>query len=211
MLQGLHVQAQEWGLEPRCGKHRGRPCQQGAFEMTMGALVLEEGTTNSAHPQASIALFGKQGGPFKTGWRLGLAGLGAGLESTTVQDSEEAVRTRRVLSEFSGVLRLDPFRCKFRPFVEAEAGAAASILDERSFDGRGTRTGHDVTGFDAGLHCGWSAGARLRLGASALLVLRYGKRIGPALATHGAHAGADEEVAFSPHRQDVSVGLSLAF
>lgn len=202
------AQSQEWSLEPRCGKHRGRPCQQGAFELTLGpAFIHLADEPSNARPQASIACFSRQRGPFKRGVRLGLIGLGSEKSEAEALEGH-VIRQRQVLPEFSGIIRFEPFKGGLRPFVEGEAGVSASVLDESTFNPEGERQNHSVTGFDPGLHVGWGAGARLKMGKSSLLIFRYGTRIGsPVDIIDEGIQDATTDI----QREEVSLGLSLAF
>lgn len=197
---------QEWSIEPRCGQ--GRACRQGAVEMTFGPTALyDENGEMTARPLASLAYFKRQRGPFKRGIRMGVAGLGSTSETVEMEDNQ-SIQYREFLPELSGVLRFDPFRGGFQPFVEGELGLAASVMDERTFDAQGNRTNHSVSGFDSGLFYGWGAGARFRMGRSSFLMLRYGSRIGSPLDLFDEN---DPAQIIEPNRQDVSLGLSLAF
>ena len=200
-------QAQEWGLESRCGKFRNRPCIKGAVELTAGPLMVQQDGVNATVPQASLAIFGRQSGPFKRGFRLGLAHLGSEVQDQLSEGT--SVRYRQAMPEVAGLLRFEPFRGGFRPFVEGEVGFAASVMDERSFDAEGNRTAHRFSGFDPGLNYGWSAGARLRMGSAAFLMVRYGSRLGSSLNLPGI--GQEEATSVALDREDVSVGFSFAF
>lgn len=202
------AQSQEWSLEPRCGKHRGRPCQQGAFELTLGpAFIHLADEPSNARPQASIACFSRQRGPFKRGVKLGLVGLGSERSEAEALEGH-VIRQRQMLPEFSGIIRFEPFRGGLRPFVEGEAGVSASVLDESTFNAEGERQNHSVTGFDPGLHVGWGAGARLKMGKSSLLIFRYGTRIGSPLDIIDEGI---QDATTDIQREEVSLGLSLAF
>ena len=199
--------AQEWGLESRCGKFRNRPCIQGAVELTAGPLMVQQNGGHATVPQASLAIFGRQSGPFKRGVRVGLAHLGSEVQDQIGEGT--STRYRQAMPELAGLLRFEPFRGGFRPFVEGEVGFAASVMDERSFDAEGNRTAHRFSGFDPGLNYGWSAGARLRMGSAAFLMVRYGSRLGSSLNLPGI--GQEEATSVALDREDVSVGFSFAF
>ena len=197
---------QEWSTDSRCGQ--GRACRQGAVEMTFGPTALyDENGEMTVRPRASLALFKRQRGPFKRGIRMGVTGLGSTSETVDIENGQ-SIQYREFLPELSGVLRFDPFRGGFQPFVEGELGLAASVMDERTFDAQGHRTQHGISGFDSGLFYGLGAGARFRLGPSSFVMLRYGSRIGTPLDLFDE---SDPAQFVEPHRQDVSLGLSLAF
>lgn len=197
---------QEWRIEPCCNP--GNAFRQGAVEMTLGpAALYDEYGEMTARPMASLAVFKRQRGPFKRGIRMGVVGLGSTSETVEIENGQ-SIQYREFLPELSGVLRFDPFRGGFQPFAEGELGLAASVMDERTFDAQGNRTDHSVSGFDSGLFYGWGAGARVRMGRSSFVMLRYGSRIGSPLDLFDE---GDPTQIVEPHRQDVSLGLSLAF
>lgn len=135
--------------------------------------------------------------------------IGLGSEKSEAEALEgHVIRQRQVLPEFSGIIRFEPFKGGLRPFVEGEAGVSASVLDESTFNPEGERQNHSVTGFDPGLHVGWGAGARLKMGKSSLLIFRYGTRIGsPVDIIDEGIQDATTDI----QREEVSLGLSLAF
>lgn len=210
------MNAQEWSLEPCCGKRPKRGNTTGAFEVSGGnvALGLNGGTLNRMH--ADIAWFGASRGPLKRGVRLGLSALGSSItdaspmaESPTAGVDVVEQRYRMVLPELSSVLRLDPFRGGFRPFLEGEFGMAATALDERNFGAAGERSSYRLVGLDPTVHFGWSAGTRIRMGRATFLTLRYGQKMGGSLdlydvASPGNTAGALEEM-----RHCATVGFSF--
>ena len=174
-----------FAVEAQCC-NPGRASRAGVFELSTGAtrLALAESTLAPFH--ADLSWFARTRGPLRTGIRMGLAHLGNTTETATVQPpndgtTAEDTRYRILLPGISGVVRLDPLRGGFRPFIEGEAGLDASYVDKRSFDGAGERQQHNVTTFDPALQYGWSAGARIRFGRSAFLVLRYGNKQGGSL------------------------------
>jgi hypothetical protein len=136
-----------------------------------------------------------------------MVGLGSGVSEADELDGH-SIRYRQFLPEFSGVIRFEPFRGGFRPFLEGEAGMSASILDESTFNAEGDRTHHNISEFQPGMLLGWGAGARFKMGKTALLILRYGERIGSPLDLIDQDA---QDLNSTAQRQDVSLGMSFAF
>ena len=166
--------------------NQGRASRAGVFEMSTGATQLAWGESTLAPLHADLSWFSRSRGPLRTGIRMGIAHLGnstvyKALQPTNDGAIAEDTRYRILLPGISGVVRLDPLRGGFRPFIEGEAGVDASYVDKRSFDSAGERQQHNVTTFDPVLQYGWSAGARIRFGRSAFLVLRYGNKQGGSL------------------------------
>lgn len=188
--------------------NQGRAFRQGALEFTIGPTgISNKFGEMTTRPLGTIAFFKRQRGPLKRGIRAGMTGLGSTTESEAVADGA-STQYREFLPELSGVLRFDPFRGGFQPFVEGELGIAASVMDERTFDAQGNRTNHSISGFDSGLFYGWGAGVRLRMGTSAFLMLRYGSRFGSPLDLFDESTPGQ---VIEPQRTDGSIGLSLAF
>ncbi len=210
LLVFTHAQGQQRGRMSSCNGCSGRFGGAGAFELAVGpALLLDDGS-GFGRPQANIAFFSRQRSPFKTGVRLGVVGLGSEVADALGSEGQ-STRYRSFMPELSGLLRLDPFRGRFRPFVEGELGLAASVMDVRDFDAEGERTEHGIPGLDAGLNYGWSAGARVRMGGSAYLLLRYGSKMGTALELHDVESATPAASVLAPNRRDMSLGLSLGF
>jgi len=166
--------------------NQGRASRAGVFEMSTGATQLAWGESTLAPLHADLSWFSRSRGPLRTGIRMGIAHLGNSTVNKALQPPNdgaiaEDTRYRILLPGISGVVRLDPLRGGFRPFIEGEAGVDASYVDKRSFDSAGERQQHNVTTFDPVLQYGWSAGARIRFGRSAFLVLRYGNKQGGSL------------------------------
>jgi len=166
--------------------NQGRASRAGVFEMSTGATQLAWGESTLAPLHADLSWFSRSRGPLRTGIRMGIAHLGNSTVNKALQPPNdgaiaEDIRYRILLPGISGVVRLDPLRGGFRPFIEGEAGVDASYVDKRSFDSAGERQQHNVTTFDPVLQYGWSAGARIRFGRSAFLVLRYGNKQGGSL------------------------------
>lgn len=210
------MNAQEWGLEPCCGKRPNRGNTTGALEFSAGnaALGYNGGILNGMH--ADIAWFGASRGPLKRGVRLGLTALGSSIadaspigETPTTGADVVEQRYRMVLPELSSVLRLDPFRGGFRPFLEGEFGMAATALDERNFGAAGERTSHRLVGLDPTVHFGWSAGTRIRMGRAAFLTLRYGQKMGGNLDLYDVASPGDTAGALEAMRHCATVGFSF--
>lgn len=195
------------------GQRRGsffEPRRAGAFELSGTALLshFEEGSL-MVDPGLEVTFLGRSPGALHSGVRLGIGMLD---QSGTVAGSELGTTERRrtLLSEVSGVLRLDPFRAGFRPFLEGELGMAATLADVRSFDELGHRIGYDVPAFDPTLHYGWAAGARIRMGTGTFLSLRYGERIGGHLDVPNPVEDTGALTTLDNQRRVLSMGLSLA-
>ncbi|RPG81161.1 MAG: hypothetical protein CBC74_002555 [Crocinitomicaceae bacterium TMED114] len=193
-----------------------QPQRPGAIELSGAALLSNDAATADllVHPGVELTWIGRAPGPIHTGIRLGLGQLDH-TQSAASSDAESAdteTRTRLLLPEVSSVLRLDPFRGGIRPFVEGEIGLAASLLDERTFDDQGQRTAYGIPAYDATAHCGWAAGARLRLGEGVFLALRYGKRFGGALdLPEPAQEPTVMPAQLDGQRSRASAGFSFAF
>ena len=194
--------------------NQGRLQRAGAFEMSAGATQLALDASNMLPFHADVSWFARSRGPLKSGVRLGLAHLGNSTSASSLHplpdgEKTEDIQYRILMPGLSGVLRLDPLRGGFRPFIEGEFGVDATYVDKRAFDGSGERIRHNVTTFDPALLYGWSAGTRIRFGRSAFLVLRYGNKHGGAL---NIPRQEDPENLFEPagsERHTATVGLSF--
>lgn len=195
-----------------CGRQAARP--GGAFELSGGnvAVGLPDGSLNRLH--LDMAWFGATRSPFKKGIRIGLASLGTSnmpvedVDLSTPDAVDEHIY-RLLLPELSGVLRFDPLRGGFRPFLEGELGIAAAVVDQRSFDVTGERTGYRINDLDPTVSMGWSAGTRVRLGRAAFLVLRYGEQQGGVLPYHDLHSLDTEAGDMGERRRQATIGFSF--
>ena len=195
------------------GQRRGpffEPRRAGAFELSGTALLsrVEEGNL-MVDPGLEVTFLGRSPGALHRGIRLGIGMLD---QSGTISGSEFGTTERRrtLLSEVSGVLRLDPFRAGFRPFLEGELGMAATLADIRTFNELGNRISYDVPALDPTLHYGWAAGTRIRMGNGAFLSLRYGERVGGRLDVPSSAEDFGVFTALDNQRRVFSMGLSLA-
>ena len=195
------------------GQRRGsflEPRRAGAFELNGTALLAEMKAGDlMVHPGIELTCLGRSAGPLHKGVRIGLGMLDRS-GSLAVSESGTSERRRTFLPEVSGVLRLDPFRSRIRPFVEGELGMAATILDVRTFDSMGERTNYDVPNFDPTLQYGWAAGARIRIGNGAFMTVRYGERFGGQLDIPNPIEAGDAPAQIGNERYVMGMGLSLA-
>ncbi len=193
---------------------QGRIQRAGAFEMSAGATQLALDASNMVPFQADLSWFARSRGPLRSGVRMGLAHLGHSSEAPAFQSPNDGSKTedtryRILLPGISGVVRLDPLRGGFRPFLEAEAGMDATYVDKRDFDSSGERLSHKITTFDPALLYGWSAGARIRFGRAAFLVLRYGNKHGGSLSIPLEEGPETLFESADGERHTATVGLSF--
>jgi len=194
--------------------NQGRFQRGGAFEMAAGATQLALNSSNLLPLQADLSWFARSRGPLRSGVRLGMAHLGTSTGTPLQQPlpdgaKQEDAKYRILMPGISGVLRLDPFRGGFRPFIEGEAGVDATYVDRRTFDGSGERQQYNVTTFDPALQYGWSAGARIRFGRSAFLVIRYGNKHGGSLNIPLAEGPESMFESADGERHTATLGLSF--
>jgi len=194
--------------------NQGRHQRPGSFELSAGATQLALTESNLVPFHADLTYFSRSRGPIRSGIRLGIARLGSSSRDDSPSlpnSSENAANTqyRMLLPGMSGVLRLDPLRGGFRPFVEAEAGVDATFVDRRALNGAGERIGYDITTFQPALQYGWSAGVRVRLSRGAFLVMRYGNKHGGSLNIPLEEGPESQCESADGDRQTATVGLSF--
>lgn len=195
-----------------CGRQAPRP--GGAFELGAGGMALGMPDGPMHRLQLDMAWFGAGRTPLKSGIRMGLTAIGsAGLpldgDAGAGPDDIDRFQYRSFLPALSGVLRFDPLRGGFRPFVEGEFGLAASMVDRRSINTEGDRVGYRLEAFEPTVGMGWSAGTRIRLGRSAFLVMRYGEQQGGSLPHYDPAAWDAEAVPMEATRRQATLGFSF--
>ncbi len=164
---------------------------------------------NITNPGLEVTFLNRSIHPLQKGFRLGL-GIMDGQTTAVNATSDKTERRRALMPQAAGLLHLELFRGRFRPFVEGEAGVASTLLDVRTFDELEERTSYSIPSFDATLFYGWATGIRISMmEGQGFLVLRCGNRFGGQLTQHAMGDEPEENALLDGRRSSASIGISL--
>ncbi len=175
-------------------------------------LFLQSGLTHRetiTNPGIEVTFLNRSFHPVQKGLRLGL-GIMDGETNAVNATSDKTERRRALMPQAAGLLHLELFRGRIRPFVEGEAGVASTLLDVRTFDELDERTSYSIPSFDATLFYGWATGLRIAMmDGQGFLVLRCGNRFGGQLARHAIGDEPEGSALLAGRRSSASIGISL--
>lgn len=164
---------------------------------------------NITNPGFEVTFLNRSFHPVQKGFRLGL-GIMDGQTNAVNATSDKTERRRALMPQAAGLLHLELFRGRIRPFVEGEAGVASTLLDVRTFDELDERTSYSIPSFDATLFYGWATGLRITMmEGQGFLVLRCGNRFGGQLARHAIGDEPEGSALLGGRRSSASIGISL--